>query len=53
MDHAPLPSQVALGLIMAERAELYRSIPPVGENIPTSMTPDHIDDSVPTEEEVE
>ena len=40
-------------MILAERAELYRSIPPVGENIPTSMTPEHIDNYVPTEEEVE
>ena len=39
---------------MAEREELYRSLPPpLGENIPTSVPHCQIDDSVTTDEEVE
>ena len=33
--------------------ELYRIVPPLGDNIPIPLTPAHIDDSVPTEEEVD
>ena len=33
--------------------ELYRAVPPPGENIPTSVPPYQIDDSIPTEEEFE
>ena len=37
--------------IMVERVELYRTIPLPGYNIPTSVMPDHVYYSVPTEEE--
>ena len=53
VDHTPPPAQVTLEQITAERVELYRVVPPPGENIPTSVTPNHIDDYVPTEQEVE
>ena len=56
VDHTLMPAQITLDWIMAECVKLYRSIPPppdLGENIPTSVTPSQIDDSVPTVEEVE
>ena len=39
--------------ITAEQTELYRRVPPPGENIPVNVDPANIDDSVPTEDEVE
>ena len=33
--------------------ELYRRVPPPGENIPVNVDPSNIDDSVPTEVEGE
>ena len=53
VDNTPPPAQVTLERITAERVELYRVVPPPVENIPTSVTPNHIDDYVPTEQEVE
>ena len=54
MDHTLLPSKITLEQITAKCVELYRTItPPLGENTPTSVTLAQIDDSVPTEEEVE
>ena len=38
---------------MAEQTELYRRVPLPGENIPVPVDPTHIDDSEPTEDEVE
>ena len=38
---------------MAERMELYRTVPPLGENTPISVPTSQIDNSVPIEEEVE
>ena len=32
---------------------MYRRVPPPGENIPVTVDPTHIDDSVPTEDEIE
>ena len=52
MDHAPLPVWVTLERITAERQELYRAVPPLGETVPISVPPSQIDDSVTTEEEV-
>ena len=53
VDHALPPARVKIERITAECVELYRSVPPLGENIPPSVTPTHINTSVPTEEEVE
>ena len=44
---------MSLERITAEQTELYRQVPPPGENIPVTVDPTHIDDSVPTEDEVE
>ena len=52
VDHAPPPAPVTLDLITAKRVELYRAVSTPGENIPLSMKPSHIDDSVHMEEEV-
>ena len=38
---------------MAERVELYSYVPPPGENIPVSIDPFPVDDSVPMEDEIE
>ena len=48
----PPPAQAPLERITAEQTELYRRVPPPGENIPVNVDPTHIDDSVPTEDEV-
>ena len=53
MDHALLPAWVTLERITAERKELYSAVLLTGETIPISVPPSQIDDSVPTEEEVE
>ena len=55
VDHDPPPARVTFKWIMMERVELYHALPPPpppGDSIPTSVTPDHVDDSVSTEEEV-
>ena len=38
---------------MAERVELYSYVPPPGANIPISVEPFPVDDSVPTEDKIE
>ena len=37
---------------MAERVKLYSHVPPPGDNIPVTVTPSEIDDSVTTEDEI-
>ena len=49
----PPPARATLERITAEQMELYRRVPPPGENIPVNVDPTNIDDSVPTEDEVE
>ena len=49
----PPPARATLERITAEQTELYRRVPPPGENIPVNVKPTNIDDSVPTEDEVE
>ena len=53
VDHYPPPAQVTLERIIEEHVELYRTIPPPGDNILPSVTPDHVDNSVLMEEDVE
>ena len=36
----------------ADRVELYSHVPPPGDNIPVTVTPADIDDSVPTEDKI-
>ena len=53
VNHALPPSRVTLERITVEQKELYRSVPPSAETIPISVPTSPIDDSVPTDEEVE
>ena len=53
VGRAPLPTWVTRELITAGRVELYRYIPPPGANIPIFVEPFPVDDSVPTEENIE
>ena len=53
VDCAPLPAWVTLKQITVERVELYSHVPPPGTNIPIYMQPFPVDDSVPTEDEIE
>ena len=53
VNHALPPARVALKQITEERVELYSYVPPPGKNIPISVQPFLVDDSVPTEDEIE
>ena len=46
------PAQATLQRITAEQVELYSYVPPPGENIPVTVTPSELDDSVPMEDEI-
>ena len=50
--HLPLPSRVALATIMAEREEIYRHVPPLGEMIPVGDLPFSVDDDTPDNEDI-
>ena len=50
---SPPPARVTLEWITAERVELYSYVPPPGTNIPISMQPVPVDESVPTENKIE
>ena len=52
VDRAPPPAQVTLRRITAERVALYSYVPPPGENIPISISPFQVDNSVPEEGEI-
>ena len=47
-DFAPPPARVTLERITAEQVDLYRHIPPPGENIPVSVDPLPVEELVPT-----
>ena len=47
------PARATLERITAEQTELYRRVPPPGENIPVTIEPTHVDDLVPMEDEIE
>ena len=47
------PAQVTIERIMAECVDLYRHVPPPGENIPVPVEPLQIEDLLPTEDEIE
>ena len=50
VDRAPPPARLFLESIMVDRVDLYRYVPPPGENIPVSVEPFPVDDSIPTED---
>ena len=53
VNRAPPPAQATLERITAERVDLYSYVPSLGENILVTVTTVEIDDSVPTEDEIE
>ena len=53
VDHALPPARVTIERITAKRVELYSYVPPPGNNIPNSVQPFLLDDSVTTEDEIE
>ena len=53
VNRMPPPAWVTLERITAERLELYRHVTPPGENIPISVDPFQVEDSVPTEDKIE
>ena len=48
----PPPTRATLERITAEQTELYSQVPSPGGNIPVTVEPAEIDDSVPTEDEI-
>ena len=53
VNRAPPPARATLERITAERFDLYSYVPSPGENIPVTVAPAEVDDSVPTEDEIE
>ena len=49
----PPPTQVTLDRITAERVDLYRHVPPLGENTPVSVEPFQVEKLVPPEENIQ
>ena len=52
VDHGPPPTRVNLDQITAERVDLYCQVPPQGENIPVSIDPFQLEESIPMEDEI-
>ena len=52
VNRAPPPARATLERITAERVNLYRYVPFLGENILVTVRPVKVDDSVPTEDEI-
>ena len=52
VNRAPPPAQATLERITVDRVELYSHVPPLGDNIPVTVTPSDVDDSVPTEDKI-
>ena len=53
VNRAPLPAQATLERITAERVNLYSYVSSLGENILVTVVPVEVNDSVPTEDEIE
>ena len=53
VNRAPPPSRATLERITAERVDLYSYVPSLRENIPVTVRPVKLDDSVPMEENIE
>ena len=52
VNRAPPPARDTLERITVDRVELYSHVPTPGDNIPVTVTPSEIYDSVPTEDEI-
>ena len=53
VTRGPLPARATLERITADQTELYRQVPSPGEGISIHVGRHNIDDSVPTEDEIE
>ena len=51
-NRGPPPARATVDRITAERVELYSQVPSLGDNIPVTVKPAEIDNSVPTEDEI-
>ena len=52
VDRAPPPAQVTLDRITAKQVDLYSYVPLLGANIPISVEPFPLDDSLPMEDKI-
>ena len=52
-NRAPPPARATLERITVEQVDLYSYISSPGENIPVTVAPAEVDDSVPTEDEID
>ena len=48
VNHTPPPNRLTIERITVDLFSLYRYVPPPGENIPISIEPFPVDESVPT-----
>ena len=53
VNRSPPPARATLERVTAERVDLYNYVPSPGENIPVTVAPAEVDDSVHTEDEIE
>ena len=53
VNQAPPPARATLEQITAERVNLYIYVSSPGDNIPITVAPAEVNDSVPTEDEIE
>ena len=53
VNRAPPPTRATLERITAEWVNLYSYVPSPGENIPVTVAPAEVNDSVPTEDKIE
>ena len=53
VDRALMPARVTFEWITEEQVDLYSYVPPPEANIPLSVDPSPVDDSVNTEDEIE
>ena len=52
LEHPPLPYIVSIAIMMAERVELYRNVPPQGYPISMGYLPFLVDEAILEEEEI-
>ena len=53
VNRVPPPARATIKRITAERVDLYSYVPSPRDNIPVTIKPVEVDDSVPTEDEIE
>ena len=53
VDCAPLPAQITFKQITVQPVDIYRQVPPPGNNIPVFIEPFQVEDLIPTEDEIQ